>query len=204
MVRVFAGDAQTVTELIDKITDGLGHPETALSRRVALAKLRSAGESRPGTLIVVHAVSGEAGHDLFGRMRDDLWEMDVRWLVGARSDDAAVLLRPPADAFFETTVLLGADGDPSLALAAARQVLLVGDPRKPVFTTLSSMSVSGSVSRPRGFTRICCVTARADRQTRRSRSSPGDQRTVWRPRTTKERPMHGNCKTITMSMRVGR
>jgi hypothetical protein len=61
----------------------------------------------PNQVIVVEDVSAIAGSEVFGALRDELWQVDARWLVTASSTQAAGLLRPPADAFFETSIELG-------------------------------------------------------------------------------------------------
>jgi hypothetical protein len=58
-------------------------------------------------VIVVDDVDARAGHELFGRWRDELWELGIQWVVCARPETAAVLAQPPADAFFERTVQVG-------------------------------------------------------------------------------------------------
>jgi hypothetical protein len=51
--------------------------------------------------------TAELAHRLFGRMRDELWMLGCTWVVAADSQDRSALLRPPADAFFETVIELG-------------------------------------------------------------------------------------------------
>lgn len=63
------------------------------------------GADRP-RVIVIDDVTAEAGLDLFGALRDELWQVDARWLVTVSTVQAAALLRPPADVFFETRVQL--------------------------------------------------------------------------------------------------
>lgn len=58
-------------------------------------------------VIVVEDVSGAAGAELFGALRDELWQVDAQWLVTTSSVQAGGLLRPPADVFFETRIELG-------------------------------------------------------------------------------------------------
>ena len=57
-------------------------------------------------LVLIDDVTAGAGHDLFGRLRDELWSLGFRWLVAARSSERQ-LLNPPADAFFERIIALG-------------------------------------------------------------------------------------------------
>lgn len=63
----------------------------------------------PGTgnrVIVMEDVPGEAGAELFGALRDEVWQIDAQWLVTASTAQAAGLRRPPADVFFEIRVEL--------------------------------------------------------------------------------------------------
>lgn len=46
-------------------------------------------------------------HELFGRYRDDLWEMPFRWVVCGRLRWQSQYLEPPADAFFDSVLTLG-------------------------------------------------------------------------------------------------
>ncbi|MGI8457003.1 MAG: AAA family ATPase [Propionibacteriaceae bacterium] len=57
-------------------------------------------------------------HQLFGRLRDELWTTPLRWVVTARDDERATLLLPPANAFFERVVNL-----PELTAEASRLLL---------------------------------------------------------------------------------
>lgn len=158
IARVSAGGAGTAIEMIDLVADaldGADDPQMSASARSALRRLASAANEQPSSVVSLDHPIGGVAHDVFGRMRDELWEVPLQWLVGASSDDAAVLLQPPADAFFETVRRLGplstdeiqdllqrrdpdddmgADvrrnvaeasrGNPSLALALAREALL--------------------------------------------------------------------------------
>jgi hypothetical protein len=114
-------------------------------------------------VIVVDDVDAPAGHELFGRWRDELWELGALWVVCCRPETAAVLTQPPADAFFERTVHVGplgvrsgadllqrrhrisqadalriadaAQGNPRRMLDAARQHWVEGTPVKEVLAT---------------------------------------------------------------------
>jgi hypothetical protein len=79
--------------LID-LPDGYG------SRKV-LADLESRVSRE--TVVVVDRLAPVIAHDIFGRMRDELWELDARWLLAERKEDAPVVTTPPADAFFDVT-----------------------------------------------------------------------------------------------------
>jgi hypothetical protein len=83
---------------------------------------REAGESIAGSrfasVIVVDDVNAAAGQALFGRLRDELWELGYIWVVAARNSERGGLLLPPADAFFEREVQVG----PLTGAAAAELV----------------------------------------------------------------------------------
>lgn len=57
-------------------------------------------------VIVVEDVSAVAGAEVFGALRDEVWQVDALWLVTTSTAQVAGLLRPPADVFFETRVEL--------------------------------------------------------------------------------------------------
>jgi len=61
---------------------------------------------RGSVLMVLDDAPAAAGNALFGALRDELWSIDLRWLVTVAASDSATLLRPPADAFFESQVTL--------------------------------------------------------------------------------------------------
>lgn len=58
------------------------------------------GEHRP--VVLVDDLHQEACHELFGRLRDDLWELPIQWVVAG----SASSLDPPADTFFDAVVEL--------------------------------------------------------------------------------------------------
>jgi energy-coupling factor transporter ATP-binding protein EcfA2 len=68
-------------------------------RPADLARSLAVTASEP-TVIVVDGIDADTGHELFGRLRDVLWQAPVTWVVAARSSERG-LLTPPADAFFE-------------------------------------------------------------------------------------------------------
>lgn len=54
--------------------------------------------------IVDELVDSTVAHTIFGRMRDELWQLGATWIVAGRSNDKSILLGPPADAFFESAL----------------------------------------------------------------------------------------------------
>jgi energy-coupling factor transporter ATP-binding protein EcfA2 len=81
------GPSATVLELIDSLRDPTG--------------------DQPRTVLLVDGVpSTDEAHTLFGRLRDELWQLGVTWGVAASPEHAGALLSPPADAFFERRITL--------------------------------------------------------------------------------------------------
>lgn len=81
------GQATMVLDLIDSLRDPIG--------------------DQPRTVLLIDGVpSAEEAHTLFGRLRDELWQLPFSWIVAADERDRAALLRPPADAFFDRRITL--------------------------------------------------------------------------------------------------
>lgn len=74
------GQVQEPLEVIHELADELGQ-----TQRIVLCD-----EPSPG-----------AAHTLFGRLRDELWQLPITWVVAGNDTDEAAYLTPPADAFFE-------------------------------------------------------------------------------------------------------
>lgn len=51
--------------------------------------------------------SPEVAHVVFGRLRDELWQLPLVWVIAGDIRDRATYLRPPADAFFTRIITLG-------------------------------------------------------------------------------------------------
>lgn len=63
----------------------------------------------------------ELVHGLFGRHRDELWGMPVDWIVCGRISQRGEYLEPPADAFFDTELIMSPlDGASSRELLERR------------------------------------------------------------------------------------
>ncbi len=105
-----AGDARNRADL-DGL-DGLAGLD-ALDELDGLDAVAALGSRATGLLsggrrhtVYLDDVDSRVGNQLFGVLRDEVWALPIRWVVAATDDDAAVLLRPPADAFFEARVAL--------------------------------------------------------------------------------------------------
>jgi energy-coupling factor transporter ATP-binding protein EcfA2 len=70
------------------------------------AQLQAIAEAPPTLILVDGPSSPDAIFDLFGRMRDVLWQQEHRWVVGIDARDRGAVLKPPADAFFDFVISL--------------------------------------------------------------------------------------------------
>lgn len=61
----------------------------------------------PQPVIIIDDVGATAGHEVFGRYRDEVWATRYLWIVSVRESERGGLLTPPADTFFEKVVELG-------------------------------------------------------------------------------------------------
>lgn len=94
-------------------------PAPAADALDALAAATAGASHRP--VVIVDDIPAGLGNVLFGSWRDRLWAAGVTWVVSIRSGALADLLRGPASAFFETTVVLTPlDADAARDLVARR------------------------------------------------------------------------------------
>lgn len=84
----FPGESEELLELLRAIQARLGAP-----------KQRHA-------VFVDELPSSETAHTLFGRLRDELWQLPVTWALAGNAADRGTYVRPPADAFFPKVVEL--------------------------------------------------------------------------------------------------
>jgi hypothetical protein len=76
-------------------------------------------ERARGTVIAIDGIAPGVAHALFGSARNEVWSLgETSWVVAGRLEERDLLLRPPADAFFEATIVLAPLGD-----ADARRLL---------------------------------------------------------------------------------
>jgi energy-coupling factor transporter ATP-binding protein EcfA2 len=74
----------------------------------ALALVRELGDATEGqrVCVLLDDPDPEIAHRLFGRLRDDLWQTGIAWVVAGDEARRQQYLTPPADAFFERVVEL--------------------------------------------------------------------------------------------------
>ena len=124
---VNGGRAEDMTELVAEIRVAVDGPrptgdqlaQAMLSRVLvqqgddrlrdlrALSARVSESEGQRPIIILDEMGDPELVHELFGRYRDDIWEMPFRWVVCGRATRRSRYLEPPADAFFDSVLTLG-------------------------------------------------------------------------------------------------
>jgi GTPase SAR1 family protein len=58
------------------------------------------------TVVMLDGLDPEVAHTLFGRLRDEIWQTGIVFLIAGESDNESEFLTPPADAFFDRVVRL--------------------------------------------------------------------------------------------------
>lgn len=104
---------------------GMSWGGTESARLLALVRGLVTDPPEPLTIVLDGLPSAEAARTLFGRLRDELWQLPHNWIVATTPRDRAVLLTPPADAFFDLRLELEAAPDPVLEQILRRRL---GDP----------------------------------------------------------------------------
>lgn len=130
------------------------------------------------TTVVVDDVDPKVAHTVFGRLRNEIWNLPYSWLVSAPEESRAAFLTPPADSFFDVTVTIErmpddalatllvsrahgalsldvatelaqfANGSPRRALTLARNALLYGGTDELVASQAALAAVRERVSTP--------------------------------------------------------
>lgn len=107
MIEEALGQAPRTTEVFQTGLQRALNP-TRAPRSEALALVRRLAHATPSILMVDNLPSPAVGHELFGRLRDEIWQLPHTWVVTADHADLKTLLAPPADAFFAVRVRLDA------------------------------------------------------------------------------------------------
>lgn len=105
--------ADTPRRFIELVRSRLGLPPVnpdspfmdALELPGLVATLREAVPSGR-RVVLVDELGADVGSTLFGRLRDELWQLPLSWVVAVTEDDSGALRTPPADAFFEEVITL--------------------------------------------------------------------------------------------------
>jgi hypothetical protein len=123
LVRFQLGDAPNLPQAVRERYAQAFSPRPNLGEAGRLLDLIEAmkdpsEEPEQTTLFVDGLPSPDVGHALFGRLRDELWQLPFNWIVAVDDRERAALMEPPADAFFDRLVNLG-------PMSSAEQVALL-------------------------------------------------------------------------------
>lgn len=115
---VEAGGATTLVELLDVLSGSIhgSHRDKMMERALSsmagadwaavdVGRLRPE-DGEPAVLLLDSVGDPRLIHDLFGRLRDDVWQLPITWVVSGNSGDRSRYLAPPADAFFDAVIEL--------------------------------------------------------------------------------------------------
>lgn len=81
----------------------------ALAGRTLLQRRLERLEAATPTLILGDGLAGTVAYDLFGKLRDRLWDTGHQFVFATDANQALEYTRPPADAFWEQTVTTSFD-----------------------------------------------------------------------------------------------
>lgn len=85
---------------LEKLHDDLTEPES----KPGMGDAGLLHETGSRAVVILDGPTGQAAHTVFGRLRDEVWELPIVWVVAANRSARATILEPPADAFFEVRV----------------------------------------------------------------------------------------------------
>lgn len=113
-----ASGATTVPELIELVYEAV-HGR----RRESTERLRATLDGRDGVaddlrllapadggrlVVLLDSIASPAVvQHLFGRLRDDVWQLPLLWIVAGNRPDRSRYLEPPADSFFDAVIGVG-------------------------------------------------------------------------------------------------
>ena len=97
-----------------RLSEMIGWPQIVEVRTKAdpLRHIRAAATSDKqdgARVLLLDDLADSAVHEIFGRLRDDMWDLPIRWVITGTTPH----LDPPADSFFDVSIelpLLGRDG----------------------------------------------------------------------------------------------
>jgi energy-coupling factor transporter ATP-binding protein EcfA2 len=106
-----------------------------------LAEAAGTAQDRP--LVILDGLVPGIAHEVFGRLRDEIWPLGLQWIVTGDLEDKAVLLAPPADAFFEQTITLAPLPEPQI-----EQLLIRRDPDDKIDASVRTLIAQHSMGNP--------------------------------------------------------
>jgi len=112
LIRFQLGEAPNLPQALRERYGQIFTPRPNLGRASALLDLidsmRNPQEEDDRTTLLIDGLpSPEVAHVLFGRLRDELWQLPFNWIIAVDERERAALMEPPADAFFDRQIDLG-------------------------------------------------------------------------------------------------
>lgn len=129
LVRYRLGEAPNLPQLVREHYAQAIAPRPDLGDANLLLNLidsmKGSGEDEERTALLVDGLpSPEVAHSLFGRLRDELWQLPFSWIIAVDERERAALMEPPADAFFDRQINLVPLGHASQMAILERRVQL--------------------------------------------------------------------------------
>jgi len=139
IARRLAADQSSGAESVDLMPrEGSDQLEGAYQ---ALAD--AAGALPDRVVIIVDGLAPALVHEIFGRLRDEIWALQLQWVLTGNIEDKAILLAPPADAFFEQVLTLAPLSGPEVG-----QLLALRDPDGELDTDVRTLISERSAGNP--------------------------------------------------------
>lgn len=135
VARALAGDGSRGPE---RIADGADRLEAAYG---ALAGAAGAAPER--SVVILDGLAPRLLHEVFGRLRDEIWSLGLQWVLTGAIEDKAVVLAPPADAFFEQVLTLAPLPEPQI-----EQLLALRDPDGEIEPPVRALIAQHSAGNP--------------------------------------------------------
>ncbi len=129
LIRFQLGEAPSLPQVLRERYSQAFTPRPNLGEAGALLDLidtmrNPAEEPDQTTLLIDGLPSPEVAHALFGRLRDELWQLPFNWIIAVNERERAALTEPPADAFFDRQINLGPMSSRELMSLLERRVPL--------------------------------------------------------------------------------
>jgi hypothetical protein len=117
------------------------HRDAGMQAIALLRRMADALQECDQMVVVIDGPAVPQTQGLFGRLRDEMWTLPVRWVVGGDVRRQTMHLAPPADAFFDSQIQLSPLGQDELV-----HLVRLRSPDLPVE---HAESVAGAARTPR-------------------------------------------------------
>jgi len=107
------------------------------------ALTHAAGALPDPVVMIVDGLASTLVHEIFGRLRDEMWALQLQWVVTGNIEEKAILLAPPADAFFEQVLTLAPLTEPEV-----EELLALRDPEAELGSNVRALIAERSAGSP--------------------------------------------------------